>query len=279
MRGTDTGMAVDVELRGLRLRVADTAPGIAGTAAQPVIVLLHGLGASRHDWVTVTPPLVARGYRVVAPDLRGHGDSQRPRGSYRPEVFADDVEALLEALAIEHYVVVGHSMGGAVAATLALRRPSGLRGLVIANSVPAFNPRRPREHFEIWLRLGVTALLGPAMLGRIMAQRLYPAPEQARLRAESIARAAGNSRCVYISSLYNLTRWSADERLGEIAVPTLVLAGDRDYFEVADVCRYADGIPGAECRVLAGERHAMPREAGERVAAAIAEFCSQRMKA
>lgn len=260
----------DIDLGGLRLRCDDVGDG-------PVIVLLHGLGASRADWVEVVPRLTAAGYRVVVPDLRGHGDSERPRGPYRPEVFADDVEALLAALDIDEYVVVGHSMGGAVATTLALRRLPGLRGLAIANSVPAFNPRRPREHFEVWLRLGVTALLGPAMLGRIMAQRLYPQPAQAAQRAESVARAALNSRRVYVSSLYHLTRWSALERLDEIRVPTLVLAGEHDYLQPVDVRRYATGIQAAEFVMLEGERHGMPREAGGRVAEALIGFCRRRI--
>jgi 3-oxoadipate enol-lactonase len=255
-------------VNGLRLSYRDVGKG-------PVVLLLHGLGASMSDWDEVVP-LLSQQYRVITPDLRGHGDSERSKRRYQPDGFADDIEALLAAIGIEDYVVVGHSMGGAVALTLALRQPQGLRGLVIANSVPGFNPRRLREHLEVWLRFGTMALLGPAALGRIMARRLFPSPEQQEERARVERRAARNSRYVYLASLYGLTRWSAEDRLAEVRIPTLIIAAGRDYFRVEDVEAYARGIRDAEFHLLPEARHGVPIEAAEQLSSILLGFLQAR---
>jgi pimeloyl-ACP methyl ester carboxylesterase len=116
---------------GTRLFYTDTGQG------RPVL-LLHGWTCDGTDWSWQAPELERR-YRVLIVDQRGHGHSDAPRGSYRPQVLADDAAALLEAVAPgQAAVVFGHSMGGAVASALAVRHPELVAGLVLVD--PQYAP-------------------------------------------------------------------------------------------------------------------------------------------
>lgn len=84
------------------------------------VVLLHGFCGSSAYWEKVLP-LLAEQYRVICPDLRGHGSTDAPMGAYTIEQMADDVVGLMEELGIEKYTLLGHSMGGYVALSLAQR--------------------------------------------------------------------------------------------------------------------------------------------------------------
>ncbi|MER5578072.1 alpha/beta fold hydrolase [Streptomyces massasporeus] len=114
--------------------------------AEP-LVLLHARGADGADWASIAPALAtgpAGPRRVYAPDLRGHGRSDRP-GGYAYETMRDDIHALLGVLGIDRADVVGHSLGGAVAYLLAQRSPGLVRRLVLED-VPApfpLDPPRP----------------------------------------------------------------------------------------------------------------------------------------
>lgn len=86
---------------------------------QPSVLLLHGITSSAQSWVRVGPELAER-YRVYALDQRGHGDSIKPsRGAYSLRHTADDAVAFIEALGLEHPMLIGHSWGGATAIVLA----------------------------------------------------------------------------------------------------------------------------------------------------------------
>jgi pimeloyl-ACP methyl ester carboxylesterase len=105
------------------------------------LVLLHGLGNEAHLWDDFVPSVVPH-YRVLALDQRGHGDSDwDPEARYDAESMTDDLEAVLEALEIDRFVLVGFSMGGRVSMTFAGRHPERLAGLVIADIGPEVDAR------------------------------------------------------------------------------------------------------------------------------------------
>lgn len=99
-----------------------------GTA--PVLLLLHGLGCDRHTWDPVWKRL-ARRYTLVAPDLLGHGESDKPRGDYSPGGYANGMRDLLTVLGIDKATVVGHSFGGAVAMQFAYQFPERTERLAL----------------------------------------------------------------------------------------------------------------------------------------------------
>lgn len=98
-----------------------------------VIVLLHGFCGSSEYFEKVIPGLIAN-YRVIAPDLRGHGSSDAPLGAYTIEQMADDVLSLLNALEIPECYLLGHSLGGYITLSFAQRHASRLKGFGLIHS-------------------------------------------------------------------------------------------------------------------------------------------------
>jgi 3-oxoadipate enol-lactonase len=133
----------DVTVGGVRL-----ACEVSGAPAAPPMVLLHGLGERGASWAPVMTRFAER-FRVVAPDLRGHGDSDWP-GSYSFQLMADDVLGLLDQLGFDKVTLVGHSMGASVAYLVTLRKPDRVERLIIEDAPPPYPrdraiPEQPGE--------------------------------------------------------------------------------------------------------------------------------------
>jgi esterase len=103
--------------------------------AAPATLLLHGIGNYGRYWDFFADAVAGR-LRLVAPDARGHGESGRVDGDYAPQEFVADALAVLDALAIERVLVVGHSMGGTHAIRLAAAHPDRVARLVIVDAGP-----------------------------------------------------------------------------------------------------------------------------------------------
>jgi pimeloyl-ACP methyl ester carboxylesterase len=99
----------------------------------PALLLLHGLGCSHRTWLPVLDSL-ARRYTVIAPDLLGHGESDKPRADYSIGAFANGMRDLLTVLDIDRVTVVGHSFGGGVAMQFAYQFPERTERLVLVGS-------------------------------------------------------------------------------------------------------------------------------------------------
>jgi pimeloyl-ACP methyl ester carboxylesterase len=109
----------------------------------PDLVLVHGLGASHAFWYPRVARELARDHRVTVYDLRGHGRSAMPRSGYSVQTMAADLEHLLDALHITRARIAGHSFGGVVTLELALRAPSRVADLVVADArLPQLEGRR-----------------------------------------------------------------------------------------------------------------------------------------
>jgi epoxide hydrolase 4 len=119
-----------VQANGIRLHVVE-----AGDGAGPVVLLLHGFPDCWLSWMAQIEPLVAQGFRVVAPDLRGYNESERPRGvaSYRLTELAHDVRALAETYGAPVHLV-GHDWGGVIAWHVAMHEPQVVRTLTVLNA-------------------------------------------------------------------------------------------------------------------------------------------------
>jgi pimeloyl-ACP methyl ester carboxylesterase len=122
---------LDVSVGGVRL-----ACYIRGAADAPPLVLLHGLRSDAGTWDTVAAEF-AKHFRVVAIDLRGHGDSDRP-AEYSFELMRDDVLGVLNQLGLDRINLVGHSMGGTVAYLIAEKEPGRIGRLILEDTPPPF---------------------------------------------------------------------------------------------------------------------------------------------
>ncbi|HTV43887.1 MAG TPA: acetoin dehydrogenase dihydrolipoyllysine-residue acetyltransferase subunit [Stellaceae bacterium] len=114
-----------IDAGGRRLRYLEL-----GAGASTPLVLVHGFGGDLNSWMFVQPAL-AEGRRTIALELPGHGGSTKDVGTGDPDALTDAAEAMLSALGIERCHLVGHSMGGAIAALLALRRPQRIASLAL----------------------------------------------------------------------------------------------------------------------------------------------------
>ena len=115
---------------GITMNVA-----VAGPADAPPVILLHGFPESHRTWAKVAPLLGDR-FRLVMPDLRGFGDSDRPQdvAAYATDTLIADLFALADALGVDRFALVGHDWGGAVAWAAAMRGDPRIERLAIVNS-------------------------------------------------------------------------------------------------------------------------------------------------
>ena len=135
----------------------------------PALVLLHGLGSSGLDWEYQYPHFEEH-FRIIAPDLRGFGQSDKPDGPYFVARQAADVVALLDHLGISEVALLGFSMGGAIAFELAASHPQLVRQLIIVNSSTSFVTDHWRKQLEVFVRKSVIRLLGVPQLAKLIAR-------------------------------------------------------------------------------------------------------------
>lgn len=205
---------------GVRLRYAEQ-----GDPEGRPVVMLHGYTDSSFSFSRVLP-LLDPGLRVLALDLRGHGDSQRPPDGYALGDLAADVLAFLDELGLERATIVGHCMGSLVAQRVALEAPRRVERLVLVSSMTSARRIEGMEE----LRGAVEALDGEvpeAFAREFQESTVYgalPREFMDGVVAESLKLPARVWRAVLEGLL-------ADEhtpRLAEIQTPTLILWGERD---------------------------------------------------
>ena len=136
---SDAGTYKYVDRDGVQLSYRE----LGDPAGEPVM-LVHGLFAAGWSWDGFGPRLAATSRRVIVPELRGHGRSDRT-GPYTFEVFADDLIFLLDSLEIGSVDLIGHSLGGHAASILAQRQPTRVRRLVIEDAPP---PPYPGDRYR-----------------------------------------------------------------------------------------------------------------------------------
>ena len=107
----------------MKIQVGEVTLALDDAGSGPAVVLIHGFPLCRRMWRLQTRALVEAGFRVIAPDLRGFGDSSAPAGPYSMSVFADDIVGLLDKLGIGKAVIAGMSMGGYILLNLLERYP------------------------------------------------------------------------------------------------------------------------------------------------------------
>jgi len=138
----------------------------------PPVVFLHGLGASMYTWRKNLGAVAAAGFRVIAFDNRGFGLSDKPPAPYDNAAYARLAIALMDSLGLSNAVLVGHSMGGAIAAEVAIEYPQRVRGLILVGSA-GLGAGEP-----LLFRVARWPVLGPAILafrGRGFTARLLKA--------------------------------------------------------------------------------------------------------
>jgi 3-oxoadipate enol-lactonase len=259
----------------------------AGEGGRPLL-LVHGFTGAKEDFTEWLDALAELGWHAVAPDQRGHGASHQPadEADYSFEAYATDLLGLLDALAWERATVLGHSMGGMVVQTAALRAPERFDAIVLMDT--SHRALRTDEGL-VELAIGLARTEGLAAV--IAAQEALGAdapldsgPHQRVLATRPGYKEFGDrkmldsSPAMYAAMLQAITDATTVDRLPDlerIAVPTLVLVGDEDAPFVKPSRRMAEAIPDAELVVVPDAAHSPQFENPEAWWAALTGFLAR----
>ncbi len=224
----------------------------------PVVVFLHGYTDSHHTWDLNLPSLPRR-FHAYALDQRGHGDASRPECCYTQSDYAAEVVAFLDAMGVERATLVGHSMGSFIAQQVALESPERVEALVLVGSAPTV----AGNEVAAWLMDAVNTLtdpVDPAFIREFQAGTFYR-PIPASYLDTLVSESGKVPARVWQDALAGLIAEDHSARLGEIAVPTLVISGDQDgFFSVAEGQALAAAIPGATFVLYEGTGHGIHAE-------------------
>ena len=236
---------------------------VTGEATAPALIFLHHFGGAGRTWDGVIRLFEGR-FRCVALDQRGFGDSSAA-DSYSLKAMTEDVLAVVNTLNLERYVLIGHSMGGKVALSVAARQPAGLEGLVlIAPSPPTPEPMEPAERARLLHSHGDRE---EALKTNHSISRLPVADDEFAALLED------NLRCSAAAWQAWLERGSRETlELGMINVPTLLIAGELDPVIPLELLQtaVAPHLTRFRLEVIAGAGHLLPLEAAGHVAELIA---------
>lgn len=219
-----------------------------------VLLLLHGLGSTKKDW-DAQVPFFSKNYKVITLDLRGHGNSTKPKSDYGVELMTEDVKQFLDQLNIKKATIVGFSMGGAVAFEMAAKHPEYLDNLVIVNSGPDFNNMGEIGEELLQSRTHYLETKGLAQLAKEISFNMFPEDHQIELRNQFEERCKNNDYNAYYNSFVTLMAWGLGDRIKEISTRTLVVASDMDYTPVSFKEDYVQKLPNASLSVIKNSRH------------------------
>lgn len=271
-----------VAANGLHFAVDEAGDGDA------VALCLHGFPESRFSWRHQLPMLADRGWHAVAPDLRGYGDTSRPKGraAYALDRLVDDVAALFDALGAKRRLLVAHDWGALVAWVYAMRHPGTLDGLVIMNVphpavfkrvVATSAAQRKRSRYAVFFQLPIIPELllsadrarriGEAFTGMAVDKSAFPPAVVDVYRNNAAVPGALTAMLAYYR-----TNWRAiqAEPAPPIATPTLMIWGEEDTALGLELTEGYEGLVDDFTLVrLPGVSHWVQQEAPERVNAAL----------
>jgi pimeloyl-ACP methyl ester carboxylesterase len=225
-------------------------------AGRTNVLLIHGWTVTADTTFAPTYSSLAERYRIIAPDLRGHGRGLRPRGRGRVRLddLADDCAAVLDALDIERAVVVGYSLGGAVAQLVWHRHPEKVAGLVLCSTARHFQSGPAGDLWyrgQSWIAPVVRAWPGPARtrMQQAVEGKVADGPYAEWFRRELLR--SDPSTLLQVGAA--LGRFRSDQWIGDVDVPTAAVITTHDRTVPSRRQRsLAAAIPGARTYEVAG---------------------------
>jgi len=252
----------------------------------PALLLLHGIAGSSRTWRDVIPRLTDR-FTVIAPDLMGHGQSEKPVGDYSLGAFASGLRDLLEVLDIDRATVIGQSFGGGVAMQLAYQHPERCERLVLVDSGGL---GREVNWMLRFMTLPGSEYVMPAIFPgfvRDWGDGLFQAINSRGIRLGRIAEmwsayaslADAENRQAFARTIRSVIdpggqTVSAMDRLYLAApMPTLIIWGDRDdIIPVRHAYAAHEALPGSQLVIIEGVGHFPQIEAPEQFVDALGDF-------
>lgn len=258
--------AARITVNGVRLALDDEGEG-------PAILFIHGYPLDRTIWQDQVMKI--RGWRRIAPDLRGMGDSDAPDLGYSMATYAADLIALLDSLGTRQFVLCGLSMGGYIAFELLRSHRDRVIGLVLVSTraeADSVEGRKGRDQSAALARERGAEAIADSMLPRLLAAASQQSPTLVSRVRDMIT---GTPVPGIVGALTAMReRPDSSDLLGTMSgLPTLVLAGESDQLiPLADVTRMQDAIPGSILKIIPGAGHLAPLEQPSLVTQAIQDF-------
>lgn len=237
------------------------------------VVFLHGIGGNRHSFDDQLP-FFASGWRAVAWDMPGYGDS-RHSGPLSFALLADALAALIDKLKVPRVAVVGHSLGGMIAQEFAARYPQRLSSLVLFATSAAFGGKDDtfKNQFLAARLAPLDRGLKPADFAADVVAPMFGDATSAEIKARAVASMAAIHPDAYRAAVNCIVTFDRRADLKNITVPTLVLAAERDQLAPPkSMQRMAADIPGAVFETLPGVGHLANFEAPELFNATVRKF-------
>lgn len=234
------------------------------------LLLIHGAGVSRVEFRPQIEPL-SQHFRLIVPDVRGHGDSEITSAPYSMKLFADDMIGLLDVLGIQQVLVCGHSMGGTIAQQMAVDYPSRVQAVILAET---------NYGLKSDLLLRAAGKVGDWMVGLIGLKRLMP------MTAKQLAAGSKEAEAMYLEAFtphvtnpanyMNISQannnFDGKGQLHRIQCPTLVMIAERNR-ATHGMGRYmAKTIPGAQLVTIPNAGHGLNWDNTEAFNGAVLEF-------
>ncbi|WP_181969897.1 alpha/beta fold hydrolase [Paraburkholderia sp. DHOC27] len=269
----------EIDVLGQRVSYLEAGSG------ERVVVLLHGMTSDATNWAETLPALASSGYRAIAPDHLGFGQSSKPNIPIKPRTLVDVIESLLDVLKIGSVTLVGQSMGGHVAGLFAADSPVPVNGLVLVNAgyglaLSETDDVRDLGHAKtrggLWALNPATRREARALLAQVFHNQALVSDEN--VEAFFAAR-LGTGDGWAIQSIAESWARREDmldpllERLGRSAV--LVVQSRHDQITPLELgLKIHDGIPGSQLAVLEDCGHAPPVEVPDVFNRVLIEFLS-----
>ncbi|HEX7389264.1 MAG TPA: 3-oxoadipate enol-lactonase [Acidiphilium sp.] len=242
---------------------------LEGEAERPPLVLLHAIGTDMGLWDAAAPELL-KSFRLLRVDVRGHGASDAPAGDYSLGILVADVLAAMDAAGIGKAAVAGVSLGGMIAMEMAFAAPDRVAALALVCTSAVLDSALWAERI-VAVRANGVAAIAEAAMGRYLSPGFATAHPgiAASIRNTLLSTPADG----YAGAGAAIRDMDLIGRLPDIAVPTLVVAGDRDVSTpfAGHGERIAAAIPGARVLHL-DAAHLAPVEAPEALAAGLRDF-------
>ncbi len=253
-------------------KIAGANYNVVTAGAGAPLMLLHGFTGCAASWAHVEPALAAR-FKLIMPDLLGHGRSDSPADAsrYRMERCVEDLIAILDRLGVDRTNLLGYSMGGRVALAAAIHHPERVASLILESASPglaAIEERRSRAASDNDLadfieREGIEAFVARwERIPLFSSQERLPEAVRARLRSQRLL----NDATGMANSLRGLgtgVQTPLWERLRDLRIPCLIMAGELDAMFVDIARRMAAASPGARLAIVQGAGHTVHLERPE----------------
>lgn len=259
----------------MKVKINDIDMAYDELGAGPAVLLIHGFPLNRQMWQPQLSPLAQAGYRVIAPDLRGFGESDAPATGYSMDGFADDLIALLDALQIERAVVGGMSMGGYVLLNLLERYPERVSAACFITTKSSADDEAGRARRSAMAaeaeRLGANPII------KIFAELLF-CSDTMHENPELIARVTSWMRGTEPKGLAGGLQAIRDRKdynplLPGFRQPSLVISGAEDRAASPDAVQlFTAGLPNCQSTIIENAGHMANLERPDRFNAALLQF-------